>query len=466
MSAPDALGDDDAEVIPFSRAKSTAEPKPKRVLKDWEHELLAKLQLSKKENAKTGEVTTTIIPSTANATTVFQHHPAWSGVVALNTFHLRIESRRVPPWHKLDAPSDPKPGAWTDGDTARAVNWFARTWIADLQPMNVGAKTVEAAALVASEANTFHPVKDYWRSLTWDGEPRIDCLAANYLGGELTAYARAVGACFMVGAVARVMEPGCKLDTCVILEGKQGEKKSTFLETLASPWFADSKLPIGEKDAMQMLPGVLIWEIGELAALSKADVEDVKAFLSSRKDRFRPSYKQHTVDVPRQTVFAGTTNVGEYLHDVTGGRRFHPLRTGKIDIEALRRDRDQLWAEAVHRYHTTGRWWLDEALAQPEQAARFVEDEWLAKIATHLSGLTTTTVGEILEQLVFREHDGAGGIKNTMGKWGQREQNRVARCLTHLGWVRRQVRTEIGREWRYVAPVLSDVTSTRGEVVT
>jgi putative DNA primase/helicase len=441
------MTDEDENVVPIGSAKGRrkAEPRSGPPLEEWEEALLASLIVSRKENKKTGEVTVTLRSLPANAATILQHHPDWAGVIALNVFHLRIEATRVPPWHALDAPTEAKAGPWADADTARLANWFARTWICGFPPMIMSAKALDPAIIVAAEANSYHPVRDYLRSLTWDGENRLETFAANYLGGELTPYACAVGKAFMIGCVARVMQPGCKLDTCIVLEGKQGKFKSTALEALASPWFADSKLAIGDKDGMQGLAGVWIYELGELASFSKADVETIKAFMSSRSDHYRPSYGKYTVDVPRQTAFAGTTNAEDYMKDETGGRRFNPLRTGTINIPAIRADRDQLWAEALHRFEAGEKWWLPDELTAPEQDARFVADEWQHRIATYLRLRTSTTVGEILEDLIFRDVGKDGEAKNTIGKWGQREQTRVARCLGRIGWERRQVK----KEWGY-----------------
>ena len=453
------LEDENVFPIGSARGRRTASPRPPSELEPWEDDLLAKLIVDRKMS-KSGDETVTIRSVAANVATILQCHPEWAGVVAQNVFHIRIEARKPPPWHALDAPTDLKAGPWSDADTARLANWFTRTWICGLRPIVVGTRMLDAAILVAAEANAFHPVRDYLSGITWDGEMRIDTFAANYLGGELTPYACAVGAAFLIGCVARVMDPGCKLDTCIVLEGAQGKFKSTALEALASPWFADSKLAIGDKDGMQGLAGVWIYELGELASFGKADVETIKAFMSSRSDHYRPSYGKYQVDVPRQTAFAGTTNAGQYMQDETGGRRFNPLRTGVIDIVAIRRDRDQLWAEAFHRYEAGSPWWIPDALTAPEQAARFVADEWQARIALYLRLRTSTTVGDILEELIFREVDKNGDAKNTLGKWGQREQTRVARCLTQIGWVR-QRQTTGQRGWHYV-PSRPSVASESG----
>ncbi len=453
---------DDTEidnVVPITSVRK------KRGLEEWEHALLGSLIVDKKTDKKTGEETCTMRANPANVATILQHHPDWAGIIALNIFHLRIEATRVPPWHALDAPTDPKAGPWTDGDTARLANWFARTWICGMRPINPSAKTLEPSIVVAAEANSYHPVRDYLNGLEWDSNPRLDTFAANYLGGELTPYACAVGAAFLIGCVARVMQPGCKLDTCIVLEGKQGKFKSTALEVLGGEWFADSKLPIGEKDGMQALAGVWLYELGELASFGKADVETIKAFMSSRKDHYRPSYGKHAIDVPRQTAFAGTTNAGQYLQDETGGRRFNPLKTGDINIVALRADRDQLWAEALHRYRGGSPWWLDDALTAPEQADRLVVDEWEGRIAVYLRIRTSTTVDAILSDLIFHDVDKDGGARNSLGKWEQKHANRVARCLGSLGWYRKRASSE-GRAWHYVPRCAPVRLTTLGETGT
>lgn len=430
-------------------------------LQPWEDELLERLLISiSRSGART------LCATAANVATVLRLHPDWAGIIALNVFHMRMETTAVPPWHEIDAPSNPKPGPWSDGDTARLVNWFARTWICGMPPIQIKPPTVEAGLIISAQANEYHPVRSYLRGITflqevdgaaplevagWDGEKRIDTWVANYLGGETTPYACAVGAAFLIGCVARVMQPGCKLDTMIVLEGKQGKYKSTALEVLAGEWFADSRLAIGEKDAMQGLCGVWIYELGELASLRKADVETIKLFMSSRSDHYRPSYGKHAIDVPRQTAFAGSTNADQYLQDETGGRRFNPIKTDVINIAALRRDRDQLWAEALHRYEDGAPWWVDEGITAPEQEARLVVDEWQDRIEVYLRLRTTTKVGDILDDLIFRDVDKDGNARNTLGRWGQTEQSRVARCLIRLGWIKKRER-DGARKMFYARP--------------
>ena len=206
-----------------------------------------------------------------------------------------------------------------------------------------------------------------------------------YLGRRDTPLNRAIGSRWMISAVARIMQPGAKVDHMLILEGPQGTKKSSALKMLAgADWFTDELAEIGSKDAAQQMRGIWIIEIAELDAISRAEVSRIKAFLSRTTDRYRPPYERYVVEVPRQCVFAGSVNPDTYLRDETGNRRFWPVRCGNINLDALSRDRDQLWAEAVARYRDGTIWWLNEAEliadAKIEQDQRYQADAWDARI--------------------------------------------------------------------------------------
>lgn len=326
-----------------SRKPEGEEPKALIKLEPWQWDLVKHLQLSEHVDRDTGDKSYTIHPTSANLAAILQHHRDWSGVIAFDAFRCRIVTTKPPKWHPLDAPAEAKAGPWTDADSARLSHWLARTSICNMAPITMGVKTVDTGVLVAADANSVHPVRDYLRSISWDGVARVDSLFSRYFGAEDNEYTRAVSACFLLGAVARVMSPGCKVDLVPIVEGPQGIGKSTGLDILGGKYFTDSKIEIGNKDAYQMLRGVWIVELGELSSLSKSDVESAKAFITSRVDRYRPSYGRHEVEIPRQTVFIGSTNARTYLHDATGGRRYPPVKTGKIDIAELTKDRDAIW---------------------------------------------------------------------------------------------------------------------------
>jgi predicted P-loop ATPase len=242
--------------------------------------------------------------------------------------------------------------------------------------------------------------------------------------------------------VARIMKPGCKADCVPILEGAQGKGKSSAIEILFRPWFSDDIAELGSKDAAMQIRSAWCIEIAELASMGRADIEKVKAFITRRVDRFRPSYGRHVIEVPRQSVLFGTTNNDEYLKDETGGRRFLPIRcSGNIDLAAIERDKDQLWAEALALFNAGTPWWFTDAntinAAREEQEARYIGDPWEHLIALFVQSQTSVSVAEVLMSL---------GLEK--GRWGAAEQNRVARCLKTLGWARYRGPSP-RREWRY-----------------
>lgn len=374
----------------------------------------------------------------ANAVTALRDAPPWRGVLAHDAFALATVAVRAPPWEAGSNTFSER--RWTAADDLLAVEWLQHAGIA--VGVDVAGQTVEAVA----REHPFHPVRDYLRSLAWDGTPRLERWLSTHLGARDTRFVRAAGERFLISAVARVMRPGCKADHCLLLEGEEGLLKSTALRLLAEPWFTDEIADLGSKDASMQLQGAWLVEMSELDSMSRQDISKVKAFLSRTTDRFRPPYGRRIVEQPRQAVIAGTTNYTDgYLKSETGNRRFWPVRCGRIDLDVLQRDRDQLWAEAVCQYDAGEPWWLDtpdlDRLASREQDKRFAADAWQPRIESWLDahGADETSLGEILEQVLNLEP----------ARWDQVAQNRVARCLRALGWTRFQRRVGGRREWRY-----------------
>ncbi|HSY24217.1 MAG TPA: virulence-associated E family protein [Polyangiaceae bacterium] len=410
-------------------------------LSDWRDSLVVK-------RSKKGDVT--ILPVSANAVVILSHDQEWVGVLAHDAFRDAVITTRVPPWDEVDAPANATVGEWTDADTVRSANWLARHY--DVQ---FHTAVIEQAVSVVAPRNVLHPVRDWLASLAWDGTARIDRLFVDYFGAEDTAYVHGVGARFMIGAVARVCEPGAKVDCTPVLEGPQGIGKSTGIQALAGEsWFFDTPITMGDKDGYQSLRGKWIGELGELHALSRSDLNRAKNFLTATSDTYRPSYGRRSRDFPRQCVFYGTTNASEYLRDETGNRRFWPVRCSRVDLAGIRRDRGQLWAEAFDRYAAGERWHVDNAafreLCEGEQEQRFVADAWEGPIEGWLMNeghperrTKGVTLGEVL----------AGAIAMTADKWTKGDQDRAAAVLRRLGWERgKQARGADGRRERKWKP--------------
>jgi predicted P-loop ATPase len=272
-----------------------------------------------------------------------------------------------------------------------------------------------------------------------------------YGGAEDTDYTRAVGKLMLIAAVRRVRQPGCKFDEMMVLENEQGKHKSTALATLAvqEAWFSDDlPLNIEAKRVIESLRGRWIIEAAELSGMRRADIEHLKAFLSRQVDRARMAYGHVVSEVPRQCIIVGTTNAEEYLRDTTGNRRFWPVRCKQFDIPALRRDRDQLWAEAAAREASGESIRLDPKFwpkAGEEQAKRLAVDPYYEILHSALDGrygkISSDSVWEILDiRSAQRGQDQARRMADTMRVLGWRRPNKS--CLINIngkpvvGWVK------------------------------
>jgi predicted P-loop ATPase len=227
--------------------------------------------------------------------------------------------------------------------------------------------------------NKFDPVKDYIDGLAWDRQPRLDCWFTTYLGAEDNELNREFGRIALTAAVRRVRHPGTKFDPIIVLEGPMGTQKSKAIETMAGiENFSDQTiLGARDKEQQELLAGIWLYEIAELSGMRRAEVEHIKAFASRTHDRARPAYGRTRIDQPRRCILFATTNDDQYLK--MADRRFWPIRTTTIDIEALRRDRDQLWAEAAQQEKSGSSIILDRKLWSParvEQTQRVEADPW------------------------------------------------------------------------------------------
>jgi predicted P-loop ATPase len=365
----------------------------------------------------------TAMRCTENAVMPLLYADEWAGVLAWDELRQRVTTTRPTPWGE-------QPEEWADHHDTMLECWYDRTGLYFRGMLK------DAVNLVAKR-NSFHPVRDYLHSLKWDGTPRLDTWLTTYCGAPNNEFTNFVGKAWMISAVARAMQPGCQVKTVLILFGAQDAGKSEVFRVLGSPWFAVQNGSIGGDNtkAIEQCSKVWIIEMAELAKLKRADdVESIKSFISTYEDTYRPAYAHRVQTIPRCSVFCGTSNPSEVLSDPTGNVRFWPVKVcDEIDLETLRSDRDQLWAEATHRYKAGEKWWIEDKatrLLAAEAATEFVvRDEWVTVIEYWLdqpearlkSGVTT---GEIL----------TGALKLEIGKTERREANRVGNIMRQLGY--------------------------------
>lgn len=412
----------------------------------------------------------------ANGMTVLGMHPKWSDTLAYNEFAQQVMKRRPPPTREQDGISST--GEWTANDAVRTS-----AWISSVANVDLGHEQVERTALAIAERCSFHPVRDYLTSLKHDGVPRLNEMLSTYFHAPSSEYTRAVGTKFMIAAVARVVRPGCKVDTMLVLEGKQALRKSSGVAALVPDemWFSDTPPNLGNKDAYVGLVGKWFIEFAELDALRGKEHTQVKQFLSSRVDNYRRPYDSRSRDWPRHCVFVGTTNESAYLNDATGERRYWPVKCGengeRVDIDGIVRDRDQLWAEAVARYQNGECWWLDSAeleqLATAEQQERTIDDPWMAQVEAWLERPTVPNP-ELLEngKPVRRSLVVANGITTADVMIGalnllasqqtKHAESKIGDILRGLGWTHvTRPRTPKGepRPRRYHRPPPQDTAS-------
>jgi len=401
-----------------------------------------------------------------NVLIILRDHPDWRGCLAVDTFAKKITIRR-------ESPIGQKPGAeWSANDDVELGLWLAQQ-----EGMQVSSlDAIAAACSYVAKLRPFHPVREYFGGLVWDRSPRLDTWGVRLMGCADDEYDRLVGRLFLLNLVRRIFEPGCVMRSVPVLEGAQNKGKSTALRLLSHPWYSDTMFKVGDKDAFQLIQGVMLYEISELESFSKSEATAVKAVISSVQDKFRAPYARMPETHLRETMFAATTNAREYLKDWTGNTRFWPWRLmvdGEINLDAIARERDQLLAEAIHIYQRAreasvrlsapgldvgvreachaaidaGRSYptreQEEALFAPQQDERLVTHPWQEKLRGFLamSSIDKFSVMELLK-------DGIGFDIARASPQGMEAQT-VGRVMAALpGWEKK--RTPDG--WVWVRP--------------
>lgn len=317
------------------------------------------------EYSKSGKLQCTI----GNIILILENDPALRGHIVHDLFAGYDGVVGGLPWNKNAT-------QWTDTDDANLRVWLEKNY--DI----TGKEKIADALTAVLTRHSYHPIRDYLNGLTWDGTPRLERLIIDYIGAEDTELNRVMTRKHFTAAVTRVFKPGCKYDYCLVMTGPEGAGKSTLLNKMGGQWFNDSITTTEGKEGMDQLRRAWIIEMGELASIKRSDVESIKAYLSKRVDIYRAAYARRTAEHPRQCIFCGTTNEALFLKGDNGNRRFWviavdpTLRKYSAWQDAIDRDRDQLWAEAVHYYKQGEKLYLDDRLeAQAKQRQAEYNDD-------------------------------------------------------------------------------------------
>lgn len=403
---------------------------------DWEDQL--------EIHHKTGEP----LPTAGNVELMLSHGP-WKNVLAYDAFGNTEVIRRALPWRekeRLGRSYEP----WLGADDKRLQHWFAK-----VHGIN-SAKTIQNAFTEVVHRNTFHPIKSYVESTVWDGLPRAERIFIDYLGAADIHYTRQATRKMLLAAVARLYRPGCKFDQMLVLVGPQGAGKSSLLAKLGREWFSDSLRTFENKEAGEHLQSGWIFEIGELSAMKKTEVEEVKAFLSKTEDRYRVAYDRQVSEFPRKCVFFGTTNTRDFLRDATGNRRFWPIEifpdraTRSHWGELTEEEVSQIWAEVLSWFKAGETLELDQEArieAERQQASHMESDpregiiqEWLDMPLEDEMGRPTDDLRDrVCAAQIWTEC--LGKKRGDMRTWEAKEIMDIMRNIP--GWVERKGKAKL-----------------------
>ena len=408
-----------------------------RVVDDW--------QLSLKQRTRGG-----IEPCMANIAKILRHHPAWVGVIGLNDFSKEIEKLKPTPWGSV--------GPWQNIDDLRLSEWLA-----DIDITIKATSMISEAVSLAADDNKYHPVREWLDQLpAWDGTPRLTCYLADITGSASTPYLELAGRWFIMAMVARIYQPGVKFDYALVLEGAQGQGKSSFFRVLADPWFSETSFEIGSNEGVMSIQGTWLHEMAEMGQMARAEDTAFKSFLAYQKDKFRRPYDRRPQDVPRVCLFGGTTNLDQYFKDHTGNRRIWPVRCDYVDTALLTEIREQLFAEAIVAFKAGERFWPtreeEKIYFEPEQEARMPVDGWEELIARFVYDPENRLRNFFTAPVLLME---ACKVEKSKIDEGNRMTARVGRIMKRLGWERDREPSGRYRSYGYVRPedqrVLNDV---------
>jgi predicted P-loop ATPase len=374
----------------------------------------------------------------ANFKTLIEAHDPWRGRIWHDTFLERT----------LTTAFGEQPREWTDECTRRIAIWIqTRFGLA-----SASSAMVWEAVLAVADGDKRNVLADWLNGLVWDSVPRLADLMPTGFGTAPDAYHIRVGECWLLSLVARALQPGCKVDTMPVFEGSQGLGKSSALAILGGNWFGECHEDFGSKDFVLSLKGKWLIEVAEMHSFRRQDVDRLKGIMSTRIDRIRLPYGRATEDHPRQSVFAGTTNRDDWQADDTGARRFWAVRCGFLNLQWLRDNREQLFAEAVSRFKGGETWWsVPVAEAAIVATERRPDDPWEEVLARYLETERTYTARQLLGDPLQVD------VKDQTRVLAAR----VGSILRQLGWTRFEARSSNGTEkrWRFLVSSVSSVSA-------
>lgn len=371
-----------------------------------------------------------------------ENDEALYGVVAFNELTNSVQCRKAWPWPH----SRP-------GEIKGADGLLLGKYLTDYYSLpSVSRAALEEAVQTVAYTERFHPIREWLLDLKWDEKPRLDNWLIFVLGETpeslnpaLREYLQLVGRFWVLGMVNRVMEPGCKFDYCPVLEGVGGLRKSTLVEVLCGKdYFSDTPFDMSRgKEAQEQVQGIWLYEIAELSAMSKADVNAVKAFISSKVDKYRPAYGTTVESYPRQCVLVGTTNDDQYLRDRTGNRRFWPVPVRhQINTEWVQKYRAQLLAEAFVLYQQSVPYTptkeQEDRLFKPMQDSRLIETAVESRLLELLTrdphGAQAVSSGVHVESQFVRMDQLVVELGSDVAKSSAALENQIRGWLKQQGW--------------------------------
>lgn len=374
--------------------REPAKPENSTPAYDWENQL-------HRNPPKKGEELGSIMADTSNLCVIIENDARLKGLVRWNELTNKIERTRKP---CFDTSTLHRDGVtqWTEDDDVDLEVFLADTYGVHYRK----GENVRPAVKKIARQNAYHPVRNYLDEChkKWlkDGIERLADVPSDFFGTPNSEYSRLAFRYWMIAAVNRIYNAGCKFDYVMILEGPQGKGKSSILRILGTPWYNDSLQNIDDKDAHMITTQNWIIEIAELGKFSRTEDTTAKNFFSQTSTQIRFPYARDLTDIQRQCVFAGTTNLVDYLKDPSGNRRYWPIicaKTDTINLDGLEKVRDLLWGEAVEMYKRKERYYPtreeEERLFFPEQEKRLqIDSAWDKPLADYIAGLSTEALLE------------------------------------------------------------------------